>query len=124
MATEKHAITLYCEGTPNPLKISIALEELGLKYNVRQIKLFEHEQKEPWYLEINPNGRIPAITDTDENGQQLNIWESGAILQYLVGKYDKDYKISYPRGSKQYWEMTSWVSQPVFILAYHQLTEG
>ncbi|KAK7416542.1 Glutathione S-transferase 2 [Neonectria punicea] len=109
MSTEKHNITLYCEGTPNPLKISIALEELGLKYNVRPIKLFAHEQKEQWYLDINPNGRIPAIVDTDENGQQLKIWESGAILQYLVDRYDGDHKISYPRGTKEYWEMTNWL---------------
>jgi glutathione S-transferase len=80
------------------------------RVQVRPIKLFEHEQKEQWYLDINPNGRIPAITDTDENGQELKIWESGAILQYLVDRYDKDHKISYPRGTKEYWEMTSWVN--------------
>jgi glutathione S-transferase len=77
---------------------------------VRPIKLFEHEQKEQWYLDINPNGRIPAIVDTDENGQQLKIWESGAILQYLVDRYDGDHKISYPRGTKEHWEMTCWVN--------------
>ncbi|KAI1397483.1 glutathione S-transferase [Hypoxylon fuscum] len=108
MSREK-MITLYCEGTPNPLKISIALEELGLKYNVRAIKIFEHEQKEQWFLDINPNGRIPAIVDTDESGYDLKIWESGAILQYLVDRYDKDHKISYPHGSKEYWQMTSWL---------------
>ncbi|EWZ97719.1 glutathione S-transferase [Fusarium oxysporum f. sp. radicis-lycopersici 26381] len=105
----ENMITLYCEGTPNPLKISIALEELGLKYNARAIKLFEHEQKEEWFLDINPNGRIPAIVDTDEHGNELKIWESGAILQYLVERYDKDHKISYPRGTKEYWQMTSWL---------------
>ncbi|KAF5535715.1 glutathione S-transferase [Fusarium napiforme] len=93
----ENTITLYCEGTPNPLKISIALEELGLKY-----------KKEEWFLDINPNGRIPAIVDTDEHGHELKIWESGAILQYLVERYDKDHKISYPRGTKEYWQMTSW----------------
>ncbi|KAG9506071.1 hypothetical protein J7337_003047 [Fusarium musae] len=99
----ENTITLYCEGTPNPLKISIALEELGLKYNARAIKLFEHEQKEKWFLAINPNGRIPAIIDTDEHGDELKVWEIGIILQYLVERYDKDYKISYPRGTKEYW---------------------
>ncbi len=147
MSTEE-TITLYCEGTPNPLKISIALEELGLKYNVRSpciippglqkkkaakrdledsnalriqvrtIKLFEHEQKEQWFLDINPNGRIPAIVDTDESGHDLKIWESGAILQYLVDRYDKDHKISYPHGSKEYWQMTSWVSLIIPIRKY------
>lgn len=69
----------------------------------------EHEQKEPWFLEINPNGRIPALTDKDENGQELKVWESGAMLQYLVARYDKDHKISYPYGSKEHWDVTSWV---------------
>ncbi|EMR68737.1 hypothetical protein MGN70_007027 [Eutypa lata] len=105
----KTDIVLYTEGTPNGLKISIALEELGLEYKVRAIKMTEHEQKEPWFLEINPNGRIPALTDKDENGQELKVWESGAMLQYLVARYDKDHKISYPYGSKEHWEVTSWL---------------
>ncbi|KAL4866852.1 hypothetical protein BDV12DRAFT_198826 [Aspergillus spectabilis] len=75
----------------------------------REIALTKHEQKEPWFVEINPNGRIPAITDKDENGQEIKIFESGAILQYLVARYDKDYKISYPYGSKEHWEVTSWL---------------
>lgn len=81
---------------------------------VRAIKLFEHEQKEQWFLDINPNGRIPAIIDTDESGHELKIWESGAILQYLVDRYDKDHKISYRHGSKEYWQMTSWVTFIIF----------
>ncbi|KAF4446398.1 hypothetical protein F53441_9966 [Fusarium austroafricanum] len=113
MSTEK-MIILYCEGTPNPLKISIALEELGLKYNALTIKLFKYEQKEEWYLNINPNGRILAIVDTDENGEELKIRESGATLQYLVDRYDKDHKISYPRGTKEYWQMTSWGCHQLF----------
>ena len=69
----------------------------------------DDEQKEPWFLEINPNGRIPALTDKDESGQEIKIFESGAILQYLVDRYDKDHKISYPAGSREHWEVTSWV---------------
>ncbi|KAH7321081.1 glutathione S-transferase [Stachybotrys elegans] len=105
----KTDITLYTEGTPNGLKISIALEELGLEYKVRSLDLTKLEQKEPWFLEINPNGRIPALTDKDENGNELKIFESGAILEYLVGRYDKDHKISYSFGSKEHWETTSWL---------------
>ncbi|KAL2833596.1 glutathione S-transferase [Aspergillus pseudoustus] len=108
MATHSN-ITLYTEGTPNGLKISIALEELGLSYKVREIALTQHEQKEPWFLEINPNGRIPAITDIDDDGKELNIFESGAILQYLVAKYDKKHRISYPAGSREDWEVTCWL---------------
>ncbi|KAL3491653.1 glutathione S-transferase [Aspergillus germanicus] len=102
-------ITLYTEGTPNGLKISIALEELGLSYNTREMALQKNEQKEPWFLEINPNGRIPAITDIDKNGQEIKVWESGAILQYLVARYDTEHRISYPVGSKEAWEVTSWL---------------
>lgn len=69
----------------------------------------ENEQKEPWFLEINPNGRIPAITDKWTDGKDIRIFESGAILQYLTERYDKDYKVSYPRDTPEYWEMTSWV---------------
>ncbi|KAJ8127246.1 hypothetical protein O1611_g6391 [Lasiodiplodia mahajangana] len=102
-------ITLYTEGTPNGLKTSIVLEELGLSYKVRPMKLFEHEHKEPWFLKINPNGRIPALTDKLENGKEVRIFESGAILLYIVSRYDKDHKISYPFGSEEYWESLSWL---------------
>jgi glutathione S-transferase len=102
-------ITLYTVGTPNGIKASILLEELGLDYKVYPIKMSENEQKEPWFLEINPNGRIPAITDT-LNGEKIRVFESGAILQYLIDRYDKDHKVSYPYGSREHWETTSWVS--------------
>ncbi|EAT77616.2 hypothetical protein SNOG_15073 [Parastagonospora nodorum SN15] len=80
----KTNITLYTEGTPNGLKASIALEELGLEYKVVTLDFSKHEQKEPWFLAINPNGRIPALIDTDENGREIKIFESGAILLYLI----------------------------------------
>lgn len=69
-----------------------------------------NEQKEQWFLDINPNGRIPALTDTFEDGKPIRIFESGAIMQYLVDRYDKDHKVSYPAGSREHWEITSWVS--------------
>lgn len=69
----------------------------------------ENEQKEEWFLKINPNGRIPALTDTLD-GKQIRVFESGAMLQYLVDRYDKDHKLSFPHGSAEHWEMTSWVS--------------
>ncbi|KAI5468025.1 glutathione S-transferase [Mariannaea sp. PMI_226] len=105
----KTDITLYTVGTPNGIKASIALEELGLDYKVYPIRMGDNEQKEPWFLEINPNGRIPAITDTFTDGKQIRIFESGAILQYLADRYDTDNKISYPQGSREHWEMTSWL---------------
>ena len=77
-------IDLYTASTPNGYKASIALEELSLPYLVHPIDLTRQEQKEPWYLEINPNGRIPAIKDRDEGG--FAVFESGAILIYLAEK--------------------------------------
>lgn len=77
-------IELYTAATPNGYKISIALEELGLPYKLHHLKLGENEQKRPEYLAINPNGRIPAIIDTD-NGD-FAVFESGAILIYLAEK--------------------------------------
>jgi len=77
-------IDLYTAATPNGKKISIMLEETGLEYKINKINLRESEQKEEWYLKINPNGRIPAIVDRDEN--DLAVFESGAILIYLAEK--------------------------------------
>ncbi|RAH48043.1 glutathione S-transferase family protein [Aspergillus brunneoviolaceus CBS 621.78] len=102
-------ITLYTAQTPNGIKISIALEELGLPYKVEKIDISKNTQKEPWFLEINPNGRIPALTDTFTDGQKISLFESGGILLYLAERYDKDYKISYPRGTREWYEMTNWL---------------
>jgi len=77
-------IELYTAPTPNGWKVSIMLEEIGLPYEIRPIRLQEGEQQEPWYLEINPNGRIPAIVDHD--GGDFAVFESGAILVYLAEK--------------------------------------
>ena len=77
-------IDLYTAATPNGHKVSIALEELGLPYSLRVLELSANEQKEPWFLAINPNGRIPAIVDHDEG--DFAVFESGAILIYLAEK--------------------------------------
>ncbi|KAI5847879.1 glutathione S-transferase GstA [Morchella snyderi] len=109
-SSSETSITLYTAQTPNGIKISIALEELGLPYEVKKIAMSKNEQKEPWFLEINPNGRIPAITDkAGPDGKPIHIFESGSILQYLVETYDKDHKISYPKGTREYWETQEWL---------------
>ncbi|TNE62160.1 MAG: glutathione S-transferase [Alphaproteobacteria bacterium] len=80
-------ISLYTSPTPNGWKASVTLEELGLPYEVKAIDLAKGEQKTPEFLKINPNGRIPAIIDHDEN--DLAIFESGAIMIYLAEKAGK-----------------------------------
>ena len=77
-------IDLYTAETPNGWKISITLEELQLPYKVHALALSKNEQKEPWYLKINPNGRIPAIVDHDFD--DFTVFESGAIMIYLAEK--------------------------------------
>lgn len=77
-------IDLYTAPTPNGWKASITLEELELPYETRFVNIGNGEQKEPWYLEINPNGRIPAIVDRDED--DLAVFESGAVMIYLAEK--------------------------------------
>lgn len=77
-------IDLYTAPTPNGWKVSIALEELGLPYEVKLVNILAGEQKRPEYLAINPNGRIPTIVDRDEG--DFPVFESGAILIYLAEK--------------------------------------
>ena len=80
-------ITLYSKATSNGRKASIMLEECGLEYKVHPMALERKEQKEDWYLVINPNGRVPCIVDDDgPDGKSISVFESGAILQYLAEK--------------------------------------
>lgn len=74
-------ITLYTAATPNGYKASVTLEELALPYEVRALNLTAGEQKEPWFLAICPNGRIPAIVDDG-----FAVFETGAILIHLAEK--------------------------------------
>lgn len=80
-------IDLYYWGTPNGHKISIALEEMGLKYQIFPINILENDQFQSDFLAISPNNKIPAIVDQEgPDGQPISIFESGAILQYLGRK--------------------------------------
>lgn len=89
-------------GTPNPWKVLMILEELKLPYEPKLVDLADLK-KEP-YESINPNGRVPALEDPNTG---ITIWESGAILEYLVDTYDKEHTISFPAGSKSTTKVSS-----------------
>ena len=83
-------IEFYTWNTPNGRKISVALEEMGMAYNVHPVNISKNEQFAPAFLAISPNNRIPAIVDTDgPGGQPISVFESGAILIYLAEKCGK-----------------------------------
>jgi len=98
-------IKLYTAASPNGFKVSITLTELALPFTVVTVDVRNGEQKSPSFLQINPNGKIPALTDGD-----LSIWESGAILLYLVEKYDVNSRISFKSSDDpaNYWQMVGW----------------
>jgi GST-like protein len=93
-------IDLYTAPTPNGFKVSIALEELGLPYQVHVVDIRSGAQFEPAFLKISPNNKIPAIVDGE-----LSIFESGAILVYLA---DKTGRLLAPSGPARYTAL-SWL---------------
>ncbi|KAL1874571.1 Transcriptional regulator ure2 [Paecilomyces lecythidis] len=82
---------------PNPWKVIVILEELGIPYVIESFR-FEDVKKPP-FININPNGRVPAIVDPNTN---LTLWESGAIIQYLEEVYDKGKKLTYDSISEKH----------------------
>jgi GST-like protein len=80
-------IDFYTASTPNGQKVHIMLEELGMEYNLHTLNLKANEQKNPEFLKLNPNGKIPTIIDNDAPfGRKIPVFESGAILHYLAQK--------------------------------------
>ena len=77
-------IDLYTASTPNGWKVSVMLEELELPYDTHHVDIMNGVQKEDWFLALNPNGRIPAIVDRENDG--FAVFESGAIMLYLAKK--------------------------------------
>jgi GST-like protein len=81
------SIQLYAFDTPNGRKITVALEEMGLPYDVRVVDITKGEQRDPAFLALSPNGKIPAIVDPEgPSGAPISVFESGAILLYLGEK--------------------------------------
>ena len=98
-------IKVYGKGGPNPIKVSIVLSELNIPYEHEFVPF--SEVKNPEFLAINPNGRLPAIHDPNTG---LTLWESGAIIEYLIERYDsKDHKLSFPAGSDESFLTKQWL---------------
>lgn len=97
-------ITLYGSGGPNPSKVAILLKELDLPHEI--IPTTFAEVKLPPYLKMNPNGRLPVIQDPNIG---ITLWESGAIVEYLVERYDTERKLSFEPGTKESWEARQWL---------------
>ncbi len=94
-------IELYTWSTPNGRKVSIALEELELHYEVRPINIGEKAQFDPAFLKISPNNKIPAIVDGE-----FTLFESGAILLYLA---EKAGRLVPPNGTPEYFRVLEWL---------------
>jgi len=99
-------IDLYYWGTPNGHKISIALEEMGLDYQIFPINILEDDQFQADFLKISPNNKIPAIVDQNgPRGEPISVFESGAILQYLGRKTG----LFYPTDEVERVEVEQWL---------------
>ncbi|TIP55168.1 MAG: glutathione S-transferase, partial [Mesorhizobium sp.] len=86
-ASHPDRLQLYSYATPNGVKVSIALEELGLPYEAHAVHIGKDENSTPEFLSLNPNGKIPAMIDPDgPGGRPIGLFESGAILLYLTDK--------------------------------------
>jgi GST-like protein len=111
------AIELYTWNTPNGRKISVALEEMGLPYNVHPVNISKNEQFAPDFLKISPNNRIPAIIDPEgPGGAPISVFESGAILIYLGQKtslfYPSDPRKQVPVLEWLMWQMGGFGPMP------------
>lgn len=104
MSTEIKPIKVWGQGGPNPPKVAVLLEELGVPYEIIAISFTDI--KKPDYLAINPNGRLPAIHDPNFD---LTLWESGAIVEYLIERYDPDHRFSFPAGTPEAYHAKQWL---------------
>ncbi|TCD70567.1 glutathione S- transferase, nitrogen catabolite repression regulator [Steccherinum ochraceum] len=106
-------LLLYTWGTPNGKKASIMLEELkamyGLDYDVHPINISTNVQKEPWFINLNPNGRIPVLVD--RNRADFAVFETAAILLYLEQHYDTQRKFGFDPATQadDYSRMVQWM---------------
>ncbi len=106
--SNSNKLTLYTWDTPNGAKPVITCEEIGIPCNYKAMDMFSPELRSDWYADINPNSKIPALVDGP-----LKLFESGAIMLYLVDTYDEGNKVSFEKGTAEYWEMVAWVVMQV-----------
>ncbi|MEZ4235235.1 MAG: glutathione S-transferase N-terminal domain-containing protein [Myxococcota bacterium] len=99
-------IQLYSMATPNGQKVGVALEELGLPYELHRIDITKGDQHDEEYLRINPNGKIPSIVDPHGPAGPLPLMESAVILNYLARKGGG----LLPDDERLYWETQQWLS--------------
>ena len=104
MSSQIKPIKVWGQGGPNPPKVAIILAELGLPYEIVPIQF--SEVKKPEYLAINPNGRIPSIHDPNTG---LTLWETGAILEYLMERYDTEHRLSFAPGTPESYHAKQWL---------------
>ncbi|ODV97782.1 hypothetical protein PACTADRAFT_185946 [Pachysolen tannophilus NRRL Y-2460] len=103
-------LTLLTSPTPNGYKVTLLLELLKLPYHVKSINLSSNEQKEDWFLKLNPNGKIPVLLNVGKDGEIIDaVSESAAILIYLADKFDKDFKYHYAASDPHYYEELGWI---------------
>jgi len=104
MASQLKPITVWGKGGPNPPKVAILLEELDIPYEAIPYALAD--VKKPAYLAINPNGRLPSIQDPNTS---LTLWESGAIIEYLIERYDTSRRFSFAPGTPESYHAKQWL---------------
>ncbi|KAK2464784.1 hypothetical protein APHAL10511_003202 [Amanita phalloides] len=114
LAASKKGLYLYTSSTPNGRAASVLLEELkdvypNIDYDWERIEFQKNTQKEPWFLAMNPNGRIPVLVDKGKDN--FNVFETSAILLYLTDHYDKDKVFTFDpaKEPKNYSEMVQWM---------------
>ena len=104
MSSQIIPIKLWGQGGPNPRKVAILLGELGLPYEIVPVPF--SDVKKPEYTAINPNGRLPAIHDPNTG---ITLWESGAIVEYLIELYDPEHRLSFVPGTPESYHAKQWL---------------
>ena len=97
-------IKLYGRGGLNPTKVHILLEELSLPFELVSVPLAK--VKDPGFVAINPNGRVPAIYDPNTD---ITLWESGAIMEYIIERYDTKHQMGFAPGSAESYHAKQWL---------------